>query len=341
MPPAPINVDPLRPTSLDEFSGQHDVIRELRIVLQAAREREEVSDHILLSGPPGLGKTTLAQIIANELDLAFMPTSGPVIDKPGDLAAILTSMNARTLLFIDEIHRMPRVAEEMLYTAMEDRRVDVVAGEGVNARTFSLNISPFVLIGATTQSGLLSAPLRDRFGYTPRLELYDTDTLTRIVQRSAHLLDLNIDTDGAHVIAMRSRGTPRLANRLLRRVRDFAQVENIAHIDASTATWACEAFRVDSIGLDPTGRAVLDKLCVTFRGGPVGLTTLAAAVGEQPVTVEEVYEPYLLHRGLLARTPRGRVATVAAYEHLGLEPPTNVVLGQTQLRFDPAGDETD
>lgn len=329
-----VRVDPLRPTSLDTFAGQDDVVRELRIVLRAARERDELCDHILLSGPPGLGKTTLAHIIANELDIQFVPTTGPALEKPGDVASLLTTLRAGTLLFIDEIHRMKRAAEEVLYSAMEDRRIDIVVGEGSSARTLSVTLPEFVLVGATTQAGLLSGPLRDRFGYTPRLELYDTATLGGIVQRSAGILDVDIDSGGADVIATRSRGTPRLANRLLRRVRDWAQLEQISPIDASTAVAACEAFRVDTLGLDPTGVRVLEKLCGAFSGGPVGLSTLAAAVGEAATTIEDVYEPYLMHLGLLTRTPRGRCATVGAFAHLGLEPPAAVVLTQQTQLFD-------
>lgn len=335
-----LRVDPLRPTSLEDFSGQDDVVRELRILLRAAKERGEMCDHILLSGPPGLGKTTLAHIIALELGLSFQPTSGPAIEKPGDLASILTALGSKTLLFIDEIHRTPRAAEEILYSAMEDGRLDLVVGEGNAARTITVPLASFVLVGATTQAGLLSAPLRDRFGYTPRLELYDTSTLMSIIQRSARLLGCDLTPEGASVIALRSRGTPRLANRLLRRVRDWAQVSEVSPIDEAAAIAACEAFRIDDLGLDPTGRKILEKLCTTFQGGPTGLTTLAAAVGEQPSTLEDVYEPFLMHLGLIARTPRGRVATLAAYDHLRLAAPAGAVLGQPQLRFEIGG-ETD
>ena len=336
MTAAPVTqIDPLRPTSLADFAGQDAVVSELRIVLHAAQARREVCDHILLSGPPGLGKTTLASIIASELDLRFIPTSGPAIEKPGDVASILAAIDERTLLFIDEIHRMPRACEEILHSAMEDRRLDIVAGEGANARSITIPLPPFVLVGATTQAGLLSSPLLDRFGYAPRLELYTEDTLTSIVSRSADLLECPITEDGARVVAMRSRGTPRIANRLLRRVRDWAQVESIAPIDATAAEAACEAFRIDPVGLDPVGRSLLHHLCTTFAGRPVGLTTLAATVGEHPTTVSEVYEPYLLHLGFLARTPKGRVASPAAFDHLDLDVPDIPVAG-TQLSLNPS-----
>lgn len=326
-----VRIDPLRPTSLDDFGGQDDVVRELRIVLSAARARDELSDHILLSGPPGLGKTTLAYIIAAELGIRFVPTSGPAIEKPGDLAAVLTALGDNALLFIDEIHRMPRAAEEVLYSAMEDGRLDIIVGEGKDARTIPVPLASFVLVGATTQAGLLSGPLRDRFGYAPRLELYTPETLTKIVQRSAGLLDTNITEAGAKVVALRSRGTPRLANRLLRRVRDWAQVESIDPIDEPDAIAACEAFRIDPVGLDPVGRQILENLCTTFHNSPVGLKTLAATVGEQPTTIEEVYEPYLMHLGMLVRTPQGRMASDTAYRHLELDPPGVEASTQMQL----------
>jgi holliday junction DNA helicase RuvB len=312
--------DPLRPTTLEGFAGQPAVTRELRIVLDAAKGRGELCDHVLFSGPPGLGKTTLAQIVAGELECSFVPTSGPSIERPGDVAALLTAMADRTCLFIDEIHRMPRAAEEVLYTAMEDRRLDIMVGDGAKARAISVPLRHFVLIGATTQAGLLSAPLRDRFGYTPRLRLYDEVALAGIVRRSGEILGMDFDAEGALAVARRSRGTPRLANRLCRRVRDWAQVNGVGSLGREAVEHAAEAFGVDSVGLDQVGRDLLEALCVQFQGGPVGLNTLAAAVGEAPSTVEEVYEPFLMHLRMLGRTPRGRIATVAAYEHLGLQP---------------------
>lgn len=312
--------DGLRPTSLADFAGQGAVTRELRIVLDAARQRGELCDHILLSGPPGLGKTTLAHIIAIELGLQYVPVSAPAIDKPGDLASILSGLAENSLLFIDEIHRLPIVAEEVLYTAMEDGRLDIVVGDGAKARALSLRLNRFVLVGATTQAGLLSAPLRERFGYTPRLRLYDTEDLAGIVERSGRIMGVPMDRSAAVAIALRSRGTPRIANRLTRRVRDWAQIESVATVGAADVDNAAAAFGIDAKGLDHVARDVLHALCVTFQGGPVGVNTLAATVGEAPNTIEEVYEPYLMHLGMLARTPRGRVATVAAYEHLELRP---------------------
>lgn len=308
----------LRPRQLDDFGGQPQVTKELRIVLEAAKQRGELCDHILFSGPPGLGKTTLAQIIAHEMQLTYVPVSGPAIEKPGDLASLLSGLGARSLLFIDEIHRLPRVAEEVLYTAMEDGRLDIVVGDGVKAKAISLQLHPFVLVGATTQAGMLSAPLRDRFGYTPRLRLYDEAALASIVARTADILQFDIDSSGAAAIAGRSRGTPRIANRLVRRVRDWAQLNGTATVDAGAVQAAAEAFGIDSKGLDQVARDILHSLCDTFQGGPVGVNTLAASVGETSNTIEEVYEPYLMHLRMLARTPRGRVATLAAYEHLGL-----------------------
>lgn len=331
-----LRTDPLRPKRLEDFHGQPAVARELRIVLDAARQRGELCDHILLSGPPGLGKTTLAQIIAIELGLQYVPVSGPAIEKPGDLAAILSGLSENSLLFIDEIHRLPRVAEEVLYTAMEDGRLDIVVGDGAKARAISLKLNRFVLVGATTQAGLLSAPLRDRFGYTPRLRLYDEHALAGIVARSAGILEIEISTEGARAVAVRSRGTPRLANRLMRRVRDWAQLANVTCIDEAAVESAADAFGIDAVGLDHVARELLQALCVQFQGGPVGVNTLAAAVGEAAGTIEEVYEPYLMHLRMLARTPRGRIATVAAYEHLGLRPTGAAIEGALQppLEFD-------
>jgi Holliday junction DNA helicase RuvB len=328
--------DPLRPQNLDEFGGQPDVTRELRIVLESAKQRGELCDHILLSGPPGLGKTTLAQIIANELSLQFVPITGPAIEKPGDIASILSGLPNNSLLFIDEIHRLPRIAEEVLYTAMEDNRLDIVVGDGAKARPISLRLNRFVLVGATTQAGMLSAPLRDRFGYTPRLRMYTDDALATIVERSATMMSIAIDSQAAKAIAVRSRGTPRIANRLTRRVRDFAQLEQIELITAGDVEAAAAAFGIDAFGLDHVARELLNALCIQFDGGPVGVNTLAAAVGEAANTVEEVYEPYLMHLRMIARTPRGRIATVAAYEHLGLRPAASAIEEalQPNLGFD-------
>lgn len=312
--------DPLRPTTLADFTGQYDLVREIGILIDAAKRRGELCDHILFSGPPGLGKTTLAQIVANTLECAFVPASGPAIEKPGELVALLTGLRSHSVLFIDEIHRLPRAAEEVLYTAMEDGRLDIMVGEGSKARAISLPLHPFVLIGATTQAGLLSAPLRDRFGYTPRLRLYDDNALASIIRRSGDILGVTFDPDGALALARRSRGTPRIANRLCRRVRDYVELHEIDTVDEQAVAAAATAFGIDHVGLDHIGRDILEALCVQFNGGPVGLNTLAAAVGETGSTVEEVYEPYLMHLRMLARTPRGRIATVAAYEHLGLSP---------------------
>ena len=324
--------DALRPERLVEFKGQDDVARHLTIVLGAAREREELPDHMLFSGPPGVGKTSLAFIIGNELGLPVIATSGPAIEKPGDLASLLAGLTRPTVVFVDEIHRLPRVVEELLYPAMEDGVLDFVLGEGIKARTVRVPVTPFVLVGATTQSGLLSAPFRDRFGFTARLRLYDTAALAGIVSRSAALIGLDVTPDGALAVASRSRGTPRIANKWLRRVRDWAQTESSGAIDAGVAEAALDAFGVDSLGLDHLGREVLAALCTTFGGGPVGLNTLAATVGEAPTTLDEVYEPYLMSRALLTRTPRGRVATAAAYIHLGLDVPAHALIaGVTQL----------
>jgi Holliday junction DNA helicase RuvB len=315
----------LRPHTLDELVGQERVREQLALVLGAARQRERTPDHVLLSGPPGLGKTTLAMIIAAEMSAPLRVTSGPAIQHAGDLAAILSGLNEGDVLFLDEIHRMSRPAEEMLYMAMEDFRVDVVVGKGPGATAIPLAIPPFCLVGATTRSGLLPGPLRDRFGYTGHLEFYDVGDLLRIVHRSARLLDVAIGDDAATEIATRSRGTPRIANRLLRRVRDFAQVRADGVVTYDLARSALELFEVDESGLDRLDRAVLDALCRRFGGGPVGLGTLAVAVGEERETVEEVAEPFLVREGLLARTPRGRVATAAAWRHLELSPPAGTV----------------
>ncbi|MGN6722792.1 MAG: Holliday junction branch migration DNA helicase RuvB [Marmoricola sp.] len=311
----------LRPKFLAEVVGQERVREQLGLVLDAARARGRVPDHVLLSGPPGLGKTTLAMIIANELSSPLRVTSGPAITHAGDLAAILSGLNEGDVLFVDEIHRMSRPAEEMLYLAMEDFRVDVVIGKGPGAAAIPLEIPPFTLVGATTRAGLLPGPLRDRFGFTAHLEFYEADELDLIVRRSATLLDVEVTTEGSAEIARRSRGTPRIANRLLRRVRDYAQVRSDGVVSEPVAHAALDLYEVDESGLDRLDRAVLRVLCERFSGGPVGVATLAVAVGEERETVEEVAEPFLVRLGLLARTPRGRVATPVAWQHLGLTPP--------------------
>jgi len=316
----------LRPRTLAELVGQQRVRQQLSLLLDAARSRGTAPDHLLLAGPPGLGKTTMAMIVAAELDAPIRITSGPAIQHAGDLAAILSSLTAGEVLFLDEIHRMSRPAEEVLYLAMEDFRVDVVVGRGPGATSIPLELPRFTLVGATTRSGLLPAPLRDRFGFTAQLGFYDDEELATIVTRSAGLLGVALTTDGATEIAGRSRGTPRVANRLLRRVRDFAEVRGSGLVDAPTARAALEVYEVDERGLDRLDRAVLDALCARFAGGPVGLSTLAVAVGEETGTVEEVAEPFLVREGLLARTPRGRVATAAAFAHLGLPAPDSTAL---------------
>jgi Holliday junction DNA helicase RuvB len=310
-----------RPRTLDEVVGQERVREQLSLVLQAARGRGRAPDHVLLSGPPGLGKTTLAMIIAAEMSSPMRLTSGPAITHAGDLAAILSGLNEGDVLFVDEIHRMSRPAEEMLYIAMEDFRVDVVIGKGPGATAIPLEIPPFTLVGATTRAGLLPGPLRDRFGFTGHLEFYAPAELELIVRRSAGLLDVRLTDEGAAEIASRSRGTPRIANRLLRRVRDYAQVRADGVVSLDVAHRALDLYEVDASGLDRLDRAVLDVLCTRFGGGPVGVSTLAVAVGEERETVEEVAEPFLVRLGFLARTPRGRVATAAAWRHLGLAVP--------------------
>ncbi len=311
----------LRPADLSEFVGQQRVREQLELVLHGAMRRGTAPDHVLLSGPPGLGKTSLAMIIAKELNSAIRITSGPALERAGDLAAMLSNLVEGDVLFIDEIHRMARPAEEMLYLAMEDFRVDVVVGKGPGATSIPLDIAPFTLVGATTRSGALTGPLRDRFGFTGHMEFYNADELDLIVKRSAKILGVDLHDDGAKEIAGRSRGTPRIANRLLRRVRDFAEVRADGRVTEEIARQALEVYDVDQLGLDRLDRAVLSALVKSFHGGPVGVSTLAVAVGEEPTTVEEVCEPYLVRAGMLARTPRGRVATPAAWYHLGLEPP--------------------
>ena len=311
----------LRPRKLADFVGQQELKKHLAIVLEAARQRNEAADHLLLAGPPGLGKTTMAGIVAAEMGAKFHVTSGPALERAGDLAAILTKLEERDVLFIDEVHRLSRVVEEILYPAMEDFQIDIVVGKGPAASSIRLTLPRFTLIGATTRTGMITGPLRDRFGLVTRLEYYEPDELRQIVQRAAGILDVAIDHDAAHEIASRSRGTPRIANRLLRRVRDFAQVRNSGAVTAAVADEALRVFGVDRLGLDKVDRSVLQIICERFGGGPVGLSTLAIAVSEQTETIEDVYEPFLIREGLLARTPRGRVATTAAYEHLGLTPP--------------------
>jgi Holliday junction DNA helicase RuvB len=314
----------LRPKRLDEFIGQARVREQLSLVLQSALRRGRPPDHLLMSGPPGLGKTTLAMIIAGELGMPLRISSGPAIERAGDLAAVLSTLSEGEVLFLDEIHRMARPAEEMLYVAMEDFRVDVVVGKGPGATAIPLDIAPFTLVGATTRAGLLPAPLRDRFGFVAHMDFYDPADLERIIDRSARLLDVRMDEAGGAEIARRSRGTPRIANRLLRRVRDYAEVRADGVITEEIARQALSLYEVDAEGLDRLDRSVLDALLRKFGGGPVGLSTLAVAVGEEPETVEVVAEPFLVRKGLIARTPRGRIATPAAWRHLGVTPPPSV-----------------
>ncbi|AKK03276.1 Holliday junction branch migration DNA helicase RuvB [Corynebacterium epidermidicanis] len=321
----------LRPKSLDEFIGQPKVRSQLDLVLTGARKRGVVPDHVLLSGPPGLGKTTMAMIVAQEMGASLRMTSGPALERAGDLAAMLSNLIEGDVLFIDEIHRIARPAEEMLYMAMEDFRIDVIVGKGPGATSIPLEIAPFTLVGATTRSGMLTGPLRDRFGFVAQMEFYNDEDLTEVVLRAARILGVTIDGDAAYEIASRSRGTPRIANRLLRRVRDFAEVHADGHIDLGAAKAALIVFDVDDLGLDRLDRMVLNALIKGHGGGPVGLTTLAVAVGEEPATVEEVCEPFLVRAGLIARTGRGRVATSAAWNHLGLQAPPEAPGAYTEI----------
>ncbi|MGI5891731.1 MAG: Holliday junction branch migration DNA helicase RuvB [Bacillota bacterium] len=321
----------IRPTSLAEYSGQEQIKNNIEVFIKAAKSRGEALDHVLLYGPPGLGKTTLANIIANEMDVNMRTTSGPAIERPGDLAAIITSLEPNDVLFIDEIHRLNRTVEEVLYPAMEDFSIDIIIGKGPSARTLRLELPPFTMIGATTRAGMLSAPLRDRFGVICRLEYYTEEELLLIVRRAANLLQVPMSEEGAKEICLRSRGTPRIANRLLRRLRDFAEVKGNGTIDGEIARKGLALLEVDPLGLDKTDQKVMEAILKKFSGGPVGLDTIAASISESVDTIEDVCEPYLMQLGFLQRTPRGRIATVEAYRYFGIRPPQNLHTMQDSL----------
>ena len=324
----------LRPKTLDEYIGQTKAKENMAIYIEAAKRRGDALDHVLLYGPPGLGKTTLSEIIANEMGVGFRITSGPAIERPGDLAALLTNLNENDILFIDEIHRMNRSVEEVLYPAMEDYALDIIVGKGPSARSIRVDLPHFTLVGATTRAGQLSAPLRDRFGVIARLELYTPEELCKIAERSAGILGIEVEHEGALELARRSRGTPRIVNRFLKRVRDFAQVMGNGVITKEIAAEALSRLEVDELGLDAVDRRLLYMMIKNYNGGPVGLETLAAAIGEEAVTIEDVYEPYLMQIGFLSRTPRGRCATALAYEHLGITPNPEMIMGAEQIRLE-------